>query len=142
MNKTDFSLILLFLISSLFSLSQDVNSDIESSNEIQFTEIDEHVRNCPNEIRSDANKLISYFDEVCTSDIEKARAIYIWLTDNISYDAKSINKNKFGDNSAEGVLKSKKAVCAGYSNLFELFGKKMGLEILQVGGYSKNASDE
>ena len=107
----------------------DVNSDIESSNEIQFTEIDEHVRNCPNEIKSDANKLISYFDEVCTSDIEKARAIYIWLTDNISYDAKSINKNKFGDNSAEGVLKSKKAVCA---NLFEFLGKKMGLEILGV----------
>ena len=142
MNKTDFSLILLFLISSLLSFAQDVNSDIESSNEIQFTEIDEHVRNCPNEIKSDANKLISYFDEVCTSDIEKARAIYIWLTDNISYDAKSINKNKFGDNSAEGVLKSKKAVCAGYSNLFEFFGKKMGLEILGVAGYSKNAEDE
>ena len=96
MNKTVFSLIVLFLISSLFSFSQDISSGIESSNEIQFAEIDEHVRNCPNEIKSDANKLISYFDEVCTSDIEKARAIYIWLTDNISYDAKSINKNKFG----------------------------------------------
>ena len=142
MNRTVFSLISLLLISSLFSFAQDVNFSIESSNEIQFDEIDEHVRNCPNEIKSDANKLISYFDEVCTSDIEKARAIYIWLTDNISYDAKSINKNKFGDNSAEGVLKSKKAVCAGYSNLFELFGKKMGLEILRVAGYSKNAEDE
>lgn len=107
-----------------------------------FEEIDEHVRDCPKEIKSHPDQLVSYLEDVAETDLEKARALYVWLAENISYDAKSINKNKYGDNTAEGVLKSKKAVCAGYANLFELLGKQMGLDILTLGGYSKNTDDE
>ena len=107
-----------------------------------FEEIDEHVRDCPKEIKSHPDQLASYLEDVAETDLEKARALYVWLAENISYDAKSINKNKYGDNTAEGVLKSKKAVCAGYANLFELLGKQMGLDILTLGGYSKNTDDE
>ena len=107
-----------------------------------FEEIDEHVRDCPKEIKSHPDQLASYLEDVAETDLEKARALYVWLAENISYDAKSINKNKYGDNTAKGVLKSKKAVCAGYANLFELLGKQMGLDILTLGGYSKNTDDE
>jgi len=107
-----------------------------------FEEIDEHVRDCPKEIKSHPDQLVSYLEDVAETDLEKSRALYVWLAENISYDAKSINKNKYGDNTAEGVLKSKKAVCAGYANLFELLGKQMGLDILTLGGYSKNTDDE
>ena len=107
-----------------------------------FEEIDEHVRDCPKEIKSHPDQLVSYLEDVAETDLEKSRALYVWLAENISYDAKSINKNKYGDNTAEGVLKSKKAVCAGYANLFELLGKQMGLNILTLGGYSKNTDDE
>ena len=107
-----------------------------------FEEIDEHVRDCPKEIKSHPDQLVSYLEDVAETDLEKARALYVWLAENISYDAKSINKNKYGDNTAKGVLKSKKAVCAGYANLFELLGKQMGLDILTLGGYSKNTDDE
>jgi hypothetical protein len=141
MYKSHFLLAILIVIPFLFTRAQ--NREVtNASNYSDFSEIDEHVRNCPNELKSDVDKLIPFLEEVGHTDIEKARAIYIWLTDNISYDAKSINKNKYGDNSAEGVLKSKKAVCAGYANLYEFLGKKMGLEIFKVGGYSKNADDE
>ncbi len=107
-----------------------------------FEEIDEHVRDCPKEIKSHPDQLVSYLEDVAETDLEKSRALYVWLAENISYDAKSINKNKYGDNTAKGVLKSKKAVCAGYANLFELLGKQMGLDILTLGGYSKNTDDE
>ena len=107
-----------------------------------FEEIDEHVRDCPKDIKSHPDQLVSYLEDVAETDLEKSRALYVWLAENISYDAKSINKNKYGDNTAEGVLKSKKAVCAGYANLFELLGKQMGLDILTLGGYSKNTDDE
>ena len=107
-----------------------------------FEEIDEYVRDCPKEIKFHPDQLVSYLEDVAETDLEKARALYVWLAENISYDAKSINKNKYGDNTAEGVLKSKKAVCAGYANLFELLGKQMGLNILTLGGYSKNTDDE
>ena len=134
-----FVLLLLFPLGVIFAQSNvsERNAVIKS-----FEEIDEHVRDCPKEIKSDPDQLVSYLEDVVETDLEKARALYVWLAENISYDAKSINKNKYGDNSAEGVLKSKKAVCAGYANLFELLGKQMGLDMLTVGGYSKNTEDE
>ena len=117
------------------SILDDAQNLLENS---KYLEIDSYVRNCPNSIDKDLDQLVSYLDIIADSDIEKARAIYVWLAENISYDAKSINKNKYGHNSALGVLKSKKAVCAGYAKLFEILGKKMGLNIQFVTGYSKN----
>lgn len=132
-------LLLLFPLGVIFSQSTAIERYAQVS---AFEEIDQHIRDCPKEIKSDVDELVEYFNQVTETDLEKARAIYIWLSDNISYDVKSINKNKFGDNSAEGVLKSKKAVCAGYAALFDFLGKKMNLEIREVAGYSKNSPVE
>ena len=130
----------LFLYLSPFIIAQ--NSVLDGAQELldnsKYMEIDYYVRSCPNSIKKDPDQLVSYLEKMVDTDLEKARALYVWLADNIIYDAKSINKNKFGDNTALGVLKSKKAVCEGYAKLFEFLGKKMGLNIRSVGGYSKN----
>lgn len=130
----------LFLYLSPFIIAQ--NSVLDGAQELldnsKYMEIDSYVRSCPNSIKKDPDQLVSYLEKMVDTDLEKARALYVWLADNIIYDAKSINKNKFGDNTALGVLKSKKAVCEGYAKLFEFLGKKMGLNIRSVGGYSKN----
>jgi hypothetical protein len=108
----------------------------------KYAEIDSYVRSCPTSIARDPDQLVSYLEKITDTDLEKARAIYVWLAENISYDAKSINKNKYGDNTALGVLKSGKAVCQGYAKLFEFLGNKMGLNIQFVSGYSKNDVQE
>ena len=129
--------------SSLISaqnLTLDAAQDLFDNS--KYSEIDAYVRVSPKSIEKDPDLLVSYFEEIAETDLEKARAIYVWLAENISYDAKAINKNKFGDNSALGVLKSRKAVCQGYAKLFELLGKKMGLNIQFVSGYSKNDVQE
>ncbi|MBK8192659.1 MAG: hypothetical protein IPK76_05510 [Lewinellaceae bacterium] len=61
----------------------------------------------------------------------------MWLAENIEYDDESYNSGSDGDNSAEGVLSNKKAVCEGFSNLFLALGERMGLEIEKVVGYAK-----
>ena len=130
----------LFLYFSTFVIAQ--NSDLDNAQDqldnSKYMEIDSYVRSCPTSIAKDPDQLVSYLEKMVDTDLEKARAIYVWLAENITYDAKSINKNKRGDNSAIGVLKSKKAVCEGYARLFEFLGKKMDLDIRFVGGYSKN----
>jgi len=129
-----------FLCISPFIISQKLS--LEAAQELldnsKYAEIDSYVRSCPTSIAKDPDQLVSYFEKIADTDLEKARTIYVWLTENISYDVKSINKNKYGDNSAIGTFKSKKAVCQGYAKLFEFLGKKMGLNIQFVGGYSKN----
>ena len=130
--------LLLLLSSCLFgqhSILDDAQDLLENT---KYIGLDSYVRRCPNSIEKDPDQLVSYLEKMVDTDLEKARALYVWLADNIIYDAKSINKNKFGDNTALGVLKSKKAVCEGYAKLFEYLGQKMDLDILLVGGYCKS----
>ena len=102
-----------------------------------FAKIDGHARNVPASAEQDLQSLAAYLIEPTQTDLEKARSIFVWLTDNISYDDRAYNDGVYGDLSSEGVLHSRKAVCEGFSNLYLKLGKEMGLEIKKVVGYSK-----
>ncbi len=81
--------------------------------------------------------LAAYLAGPATSDLEKARAIYRWITDNVSYDFQGYLSKKYGDQSAGAVLTRRTAVCAGYANLYEALGNAMGLDVEVVEGWSK-----
>lgn len=102
-----------------------------------FARIDRHTRNCPKSKEANIPTLAAYLSKKANSDLEKARAIYIWLTDNIRYDDEGFNGSLDGDYSAEGVLDNRIAVCEGFSNLYLALGLEMGLEIRKISGYSK-----
>lgn len=103
----------------------------------QYEEIDAHARECPDALEVDVTTLASYLGSRATSDIEKARAIYVWLTDNVSYDDDAFNSGEYGAYNPEGLLSSRKAVCEGFSNLYQALGEEMGLNIRKVSGYAK-----
>jgi hypothetical protein len=63
--------------------------------------------------------------------MEKARAIFIWIANNIAYDT------SFKITSKEGALKQGKGVCEAYSGLFKSLGELVGLEVITVSGDSK-----
>jgi Transglutaminase-like superfamily len=102
-----------------------------------FAKIDKYARQCPKAAAESLESLSNYLQVGMESDLDKARAIFVWLTENIVYDDDSFNSGVYGDNSAEGVLASKKAVCGGFSNLFLALGQRMELEIEKVVGYAK-----
>ncbi|MBM3185669.1 MAG: hypothetical protein FJZ67_05155 [Bacteroidetes bacterium] len=113
----------------------------------EFDDIDLFARNAPKNIQN-SDELVSYFSSRQARPIEKARMIYVWLTDNISYDARAYNLKNPGDNSPSSVFKSKKAVCAGFASLYTELGEKLGLEIETISGvakgyeYEENVSDD
>lgn len=111
--------------------------DLQPAPKNPFAKIDKHARQCPKTEQVSIESLSNYLQREAKSDIEKARAIFVWLTNNIDYDDDSFNSGSDGDNSAEGVLLNKKAVCEGFSNLFLALGQDMGLEIEKVVGYAK-----
>ncbi|MEY3967714.1 MAG: hypothetical protein RL137_615 [Bacteroidota bacterium] len=102
-----------------------------------FATIDAYARACPTAAKTSLDAVANYLKKATFSDLEKARSIYVWLTAHISYDDKSYNSGNYGDNSAEGVLRSKKAVCAGFADLYTELGLRMGLQIKTVIGYAK-----
>ncbi len=91
----------------------------------------------PNKVKKSVQSLALYLTESANNDLEKVRAIYRWLTQNIAYDTKGYFTGHYGDLSPEGVLKSGRAVCSGYAGLFESLGRAAGLELVKISGYSK-----
>lgn len=107
-----------------------------------FNEFDAYIRNCPDHEENSIQSIAAYINRSAKTDLEKARGVYVWLTDNISYNDKGYNSHNFGDNSAEGVLKSRVAVCAGYADLFEAIAKNTGIEAISIVGYAKGINYE
>ena len=102
-----------------------------------FNVIDAYMRHCPANSEYSIEDIAFYINRSARTDLEKARAVYVWMTDNVSYDDESFNSGDFGDNSAENVLRTRLAVCAGFANLFTEIAVKTGIEAVTVSGYAK-----
>jgi hypothetical protein len=122
------------------SLLVSLCGSADTHNTSSFQNIDNYARKCPTSVTQTTSSLADYLQKCCKTDIEKARAIYVWITENISYDNDSYNTGNYNDCSAEGVLHSRKSVCEGFSSLFLALGLKMNLEIRQISGYAKGYS--
>lgn len=103
-------------------------------------------------------RLLSYdLTKNYTTDLDKARAIFIWITDNIAYDYKLANKDKskrnnfkckkgncdveyakWEDNYLKKVVSKQKGVCNGYARLFKKLCDHAGIQGNVVYGYTKD----
>jgi len=61
------------------------------------------------------------------------------MADRIAYDARAYFTRQRGDNSPLGVLKSRKAICDGYANLFEALCQHAKVEAVKIPGFAKGA---
>lgn len=96
------------------------------------------------ESESLATKLTENYD----TDLEKVRAIFFWISNNIEYDlplSKDQNQINKLYTSAEDIvrhtLKSKKAICSGYSYLFQSMCDEVGIESVVINGFSRQIFD-
>lgn len=102
-----------------------------------FNVIDAYMRNCPAASEKSIADIAAYINRSARTDLEKARAVYVWMTDNIFYNDAGYNAGDYGDNSAENVLRTRLAVCAGFANLFTEIAVKSGIEAITIHGYAK-----
>lgn len=106
----------------------------------RFTLIDNKAKSIQyqgNSVKELANILSPY----ATTEEEKARIIYTWITHNISYDVEALSdlfeKNIYPDISVETVLNNRSTICSGYANLYQQLAQYMGLKSVIVVGYAK-----
>lgn len=88
--------------------------------------------------------LAAYLNRGLTSDTERARAIYTWLTANVDYDVAAYFRGRLGIPSQlpADVLRRRRAVCDGFSGLFYALGTRMGLEVAVVQGVAKGGNGD
>ncbi|CAF3205053.1 unnamed protein product, partial [Rotaria sp. Silwood2] len=69
--------------------------------------------------------------------IDRHWIIFYWIACNIEYDTVSYFRKDYKDQTAEGVFRTRKGVCAGYANLYKYLCDKLEMQSEVVGGYSK-----
>ncbi|KAM8939583.1 uncharacterized protein RCH25_053271 [Pelodytes ibericus] len=82
-------------------------------------------------------EIVCKITEKAQNDLERIRAIWIWLCYNISYDVEGflgISPKIF---QPQDVLKNKKAVCSGYAGLCKDMCREIGIKCREVSGYSR-----
>ncbi|KAF9094012.1 hypothetical protein BGX23_002637 [Mortierella sp. AD031] len=105
---------------------------------IDFSREDNHARACPNGEAATIASLSHYLTSPCSgSKISQLRTIFTWIANNVAYDVPAFMSGRYGDQSPEYVLRSRKAVCEGYANLFIALAEPAGLQVQKVIGVAR-----
>ncbi|CAM3500414.1 transglutaminase domain-containing protein [Flavobacterium chungbukense] len=141
--KISFLFLLLNIISVHFAFSQKIS------------DVDKIVAKYPKSFNS-TEKLAEKIEKDFDSDSERARAIYSWIAFNIKYDynaylnpqrsqgfsysseaEKQRKLKQINDNLIQKTFNSKKAVCEGFTALYQDLAQQVGLKCEIVRGDSK-----
>nr|WKN36419.1 transglutaminase domain-containing protein [Tunicatimonas sp. TK19036] len=113
---------------------------VEGNSDRDYTQIDQHARSAPEKLHYDVEKLTHYLVKTAQDDHEKVRSFYVWIADNIAYDVqlfRNYNPARYKPILPNDVLKRRRAVCQGYSELFQEMCRLADVPCYVVGGYSK-----
>ena len=112
-------------------------NDFSSRLNYSYEKIDSHALNAPSSAESTIESLAAYLIKPAKNDREKARAIFRWIAENIDYNVDVFFGASSGSIRSEDVLKSRRSVCYGYSDLFLSLANEAGLEAVMIRGYGK-----
>ena len=112
-------------------------NEFDSNINHSYYNIDQYAINAPSSAEASVDSLASYLVAPAKNEREKARSIFRWVTENIDYDVLGFFTGNFDDTSSKDVLKSRKSVCGGYSDIFSSLASSAGLEVVRIAGYGK-----
>ena len=131
-------IVLIFLLSPFYVSAQLI-----------YNHVDRYVKNL--DIKTKNTLKISHqLTEPFATDAEKIRAIYIWVGSNIEYDWDLYRNKKLKLKLAKKKikkrlkrsLKKRKAICSGYSELFQVLAHAAEIDCEVIEGYSKTRKSE
>jgi transglutaminase/protease-like cytokinesis protein 3 len=99
--------------------------------------IDAYALATPSAEEASPGSLVRYLSQPARDDTEKARAIFRWVADRISYDVDAYFSNRLATMNADEVLRLRRSICDGYATLFEKLARQAGLEVVTIKGYAK-----
>ncbi|KAK3597365.1 hypothetical protein CHS0354_034609 [Potamilus streckersoni] len=105
-----------------------------------FKGIDEHALKAPTSALQSASELAKYLVKQARNDLERIRAFYRWITENIRYDTDGYFSGMPSSCKPEDVLRSGKSVCQGYADLFTTLCREVGISAKTISGYAKGYS--
>jgi len=108
---------------------------IKAQKHSEFTYVDRIMLQISDSSIYSTHDLARYINKKFFTQKEKARAIFIWVAENINYDY----ENMYVDSSlnSDEILKNRKGVCRDYTRLYSDIAKKVGLKTYIITGYTR-----
>lgn len=142
-----------------FIIAFQSNAQIDDFKHIDFKKADSIALACKNENLNNLPKLSYRLTSYLTTDVERFRAIYIWVCNNISNDYNLFYKNKrkrekyksdslrlkdwnynFRKKVFKTLLEDKRTICTGYAFLIKELAELSNLECEIIQGFGKTSS--
>lgn len=123
--------LLLCLCFSLFALAQST---------ARYVDTDVRIMQKPKSSTRTVEDIATYIKANFSTDEEKARAAFYWISQTISYDIASMNSTNYYENEqqvVDEVMKSRKGVCMHYAALMSRICNRVGVKTFVVGGYTR-----
>ena len=123
--------LLLCLCFSLFALAQST---------ARYVDTDVRIMQIPKSSTRTVEDIATYIKANFSTDEEKARAAFYWISQTISYDIASMNSTNYYENEqqvVDEVMKSRKGVCMHYATLMSWICNRVGVKTFVVGGYTR-----
>ncbi len=91
------------------------------------------------EAQTDLTLLSEQLTDSTVSDLQNAKNIYNWVTNNIRYDARAFRNFKYTNRTPEQTINKGKGLCTEYASLMAGLCNEAGIETYVIGGYTKGA---
>lgn len=113
-----------------------------------FSAIDAYVRSLPFRGEKDIIRITDSLTNPFSSDLEKGRAIFSWITEHIAYDCgrqnrldaepqEAVHPLYYTQQQLELILKRRRTRCDGYAFLFQLMCRLSGIYATTREGYAR-----
>ena len=126
-------IILLFLSYSFTLISQTSNNAHEK--------VDAKIAQHSSSFDENAiAELVEFINNNFSSDSDKLRAVFTWITSNFEYDVENMFTIRFFSDTQEVIdemLKERKGVCMHFAYLFDEIANKLGIKTYVIAGYTK-----
>jgi kyphoscoliosis peptidase len=126
--------IILLLLSTNICYAQKAGRD--------FTEVDAHAKKIGRCDSMNMGTIATLLTKKFDDKTDKTRAIFTWIATNIAYDFKNARSGNTDKNTSVLVLQNRKALGAGYANLYQDMCSVAGIRCLTVDGFVKFTSEQ
>ncbi|OXB83445.1 UNVERIFIED_CONTAM: hypothetical protein H355_006292 [Colinus virginianus] len=87
--------------------------------------------------KGSVEELVQILLKQARTDLEKVRAIWMWICHHIEYDVVGFHNKSLRLCEPTDVLRTGKSVCEGYAGLFQKMCSVAGIQCMKLSGYSK-----
>ncbi|RXM29405.1 Kyphoscoliosis peptidase [Acipenser ruthenus] len=105
-----------------------------------FGRVDSHVLSISKQLKAEGvylSRIVHCVTQGAQSELERVRAIWIWLCHNIQYDVSGYLGLSEKMCSPDQVIQAGKGMCCGYSRICLEMCREVGIKCMEVSGYGK-----